>query len=127
MQTEKTADFIFTESIPFDENYIYFLEIYVLTQNNEEDNFLRVDQIDNFPDPDQITEENSVYEKVKFSFKRKELKEEVHEIKFNPKIENFRFQLSLDGHVTDPIEIKEESKSIIMKLEKLMTTYCEGG
>ena len=61
MQTEKTGDFIFTESMPFDKDYIYFLEIYVLTQNNIDKNFLRVDQIDNFPDPFLLKKENSIH------------------------------------------------------------------
>ena len=125
MQTEKTGDFIFTESMPFDEDYIYFLEIYVLTQNNIDKNFLRVDQIDNFPDPVLLKKENSIFERVRFDLRRKDLSQEVHEIKINPMIENFEFQINFDGMITEPIKIKESSKSIISKLEKLTKTECE--
>ena len=126
MQTAVSREDIYTRTTSFDFAYLYYLEIYILAESSSGKNFLEVMLIDNDPDPATIRKDNSIFEKVIFDFTREEIATDIHEIKLTHTLpETFQFKLRVDNHVTEPISLQEDRKSIVQKLEALSTTSCE--
>ena len=45
---------VYTQTTSFDFDYLYYLEIYILAESSEGENFLDVMLIDNSPDPARV-------------------------------------------------------------------------